>query len=172
MWTHRNLDGTVVKVTADMQDGPVNHLIIKNARIITALGLREGTNDFITTHKEFFRLDETFLIYLFPDQRPRNLKNFVVGELLSARHAYLHWLDYRGSADPARPPYAQEARVLATRLGRRAPHVWKEVDEYWQLEQGNGGRMYRKNRLKYFGEDPTFTETARESRKDVPNMWG
>jgi hypothetical protein len=172
MWTHRNIEGSVVQVVADMQDGPVNHFAIRSARIITALGLREGANDIINIYEEYFKIDETFSIHIFPGQGVRNLKTFVVGELQSARHAYPYWLDYRGSADPVRPPFAQEARALAVRLHRRAPDIWKEVDGYWQLEQGSGGRMYRENRLRYLGEDPICTETTRRLNKKVPTMWG
>jgi hypothetical protein len=163
LWTYRDVKGEVVQVTADMQDGPVNHVLIDDARIITALGLRQGTNDTISLLEESFRSNETFTIHILPGQRIKNLEAFVVGRLQSARHAYLHWLDSRGSADPKHAPYVHEARRLAKQLDRRALDVWKEVDGAWQLEQGSGGKRYRENRLRYLGEDPVYAEATETS---------
>jgi hypothetical protein len=130
MWTHRDLNGEVIQVTADMQDGPVNHFLIDDARIVTALGLRKGMNDTISLLDEVLRFDETFTIRLLPNQCIKSLKDFVVGRLQPARHAYLYWLDSRGSADPKYGPYVHEARRLANQLGRRALDVWEEIDGF------------------------------------------
>jgi hypothetical protein len=172
VWTYRDIKGEVVQVTADMQDGPINHVLIDDVRIITALGLRKDTNDTISLLDEFFRPNETFTIHILPGQRIKNLKFFVVGRLQSARHAYLHWLDSRGCADPKHPPYVHEARHLARQSGRRALDVWREINGAWQLEQGSGGRKYRENRFEYLGEDPMYAETTETSSKaTVLSMW-
>jgi hypothetical protein len=175
MWSHRALEGEITTVTADVQDGPVNHLLINDARIISALGLREGTNDTIILQQDDFRIDETFIIRLLPGQRVRNLRALLVGELQTARHAYLHWLDYRGLADPKGLPYAQEVRRIAVQLGRRAPDVWKEIDGFWKLEQGGGGKKYREHRLRYLGEDPVYADDDTHKAKaktEMKSMWG
>lgn len=171
VFTHRDPSGEVIRVTADMQDGPVNHFSIHDVRIITALGLRDGDGDKMNIDESALKMNETFTITMLPNQRVKNLNNFVVGELKSARHAYLHWLDYRGCADPTCPPFVQEARTIAVRLGRRAHDVWKEIDGYWQLEQGNGGKQHRKNRLKYLGEDLRYEVNVKE-RRVMQTMWG
>jgi hypothetical protein len=172
-WAHQNTIGDVVQVTVDMQDGPVNHIIIDDARLIFALGLREGNNDVISIQHDHLRIDETFDIRLFPNQHPQDLNAFVVGELVSARHAYLYWLDLRGSADPKGAPYVQQARDIATQLGRRAPHVWKEIESYWELEHGSGGKMYRDKRMKYLGEDPVYPKAEEaKKREQARSMWG
>ncbi|KAH7082918.1 hypothetical protein BKA63DRAFT_460833 [Paraphoma chrysanthemicola] len=172
VWAHRKTCGDVVQVTIDMQDGPVDHLIINDVRIITAFGLREG-NDFITIHEPYLKHMETFNIRIFPNQHVRNVKAFDVGEMVSARHAYLCWLEFRGSADPKGEPWAQEARKIAVQIGRRALDVWKEIDGYWQLEHGSGGRMYRENRMKYLGEDPVIDgNDLHEKKKIAMSVWG
>ncbi|KAH7093379.1 hypothetical protein FB567DRAFT_515229 [Paraphoma chrysanthemicola] len=171
VWAHRKTCGDVVQVTIDMQDGPVDHFIINDARLITAFGLREG-NDFITVHEPYLRHMETFNIRIFPNQRVCSMKAFVVGEMVSARHAYLYWLEFRGSADPKGEPWVQEARRIATQIGRRALDVWKEIDGYWQLEHGSGGRMYRENRMKYLGEDPVIHENDLHEKKMTMSVWG
>jgi hypothetical protein len=171
MQTHRDIQGGVGQVTADMQDGPVNRLLIKDYRLVQALGLLHGANDTITIRTFDFRIDETFKIVLLPGQRPKDLKNIVVGELVPARHAYLYWLDYRGTTDPKYAPFAMEARHIAVQLGRRAMDVWKEVDGYWQLEQGSGGSAYRRNRLKNLGEDPVY-EGNGKGTLTFTSMWG
>jgi len=167
--THRDVEGGVGQVVADMQDGPVNRLLIKDGRLVQALGLLHGANDTIALRTFDFRIDETFTITLLPGQRPKDLNNFVVGELVSARHAYLHWLDYRGTADPKYGPFAVEAKHIAVQLGRRAMDVWKEIDGYWQLEQGNGGSVYRQDRLKNLGENPAYEESS--ETPTVMSMW-
>jgi hypothetical protein len=58
VWAHQNTSGDVVQVTVDMQDGPVNHIIIDDARLISALGLREGNNDVISIQHDHLRIDE------------------------------------------------------------------------------------------------------------------
>jgi hypothetical protein len=173
VWAHQNTSGDVVQVTVDMQDGPVNHIIIDDARLISALGLREGNNDVISIQHDHLRIDETFDIRLFPNQHPHDLNAFVVGELVSARHAYLYWLDLRGSADPKGAPYVQQARDIATQVGRRAPHIWKEIESYWELEHGSGGKMYRDKRIKYLGEDPVYCKAEEaKKREEARSMWG
>jgi hypothetical protein len=172
MWTHRDRNGGIGQVSADMQDGPVNHILIKDARIVAALGLMEGVNDNISLRDDAFRIHETFRISVLPNQCTKNLKTFVVGELKCARHAFLHWLDYRGSSDPKCPPFVQEVRRIAVQSGRRAPDVWREIDGYWELEQGSGGSVFRKNRLKYLGEDPVYDEATTAKKPQVWSMWG
>ncbi|KAH3939172.1 hypothetical protein HBH70_187870 [Parastagonospora nodorum] len=171
MQTHRDIQGGIGQVTADIQDGPVNRLLIKDYRLVQALGLLHGANDTIAIRTFDLRIDETFEIILLPGQRPKDLKNFVVGELVPARHAYLHWLDYRGTADPKYAPFAMEARYIAVQLGRRAMDVWKEVDGYWQLEQGSGGSAYRRNRLMNLGEDPVYEGNGKRTLTFM-SMWG
>ncbi|EAT78277.2 hypothetical protein SNOG_14406 [Parastagonospora nodorum SN15] len=171
MQTHRDIQGGIGQVTADIQDGPVNRLLIKDYRLVQALGLLHGANDTIAIRTFDLRFDETFEIILLPGQRPKDLKNFVVGELVPARHAYLHWLDYRGTADPKYAPFAMEARYIAVQLGRRAMDVWKEVDGYWQLEQGSGGSAYRRNRLMNLGEDPVYEGNGKRTLTFM-SMWG
>jgi hypothetical protein len=172
MWTHRDSNGGIGEISADMQDGPVNHLLIKEARIVAALGLLDGANDTISFRDDAFRIHETFSISVLPNQCMKNLYTFLVGELKTARHAFLYWLDSRGSSDPKCPPYGQEIRHIAVQLGRRAPDVWKEIDGYWQLEQGSGGSMYRRDRTKYLGEDPVYNEDTKVKKPEVLSMWG
>jgi hypothetical protein len=62
--------------------------------------------------------------------------------------------------DPKGGVYAQQARVIAAKLERRAPDVFREIDTHWKLEQGNGGKKYRLDRMKYLGEDPVYKEEA------------
>ncbi|KAL5113673.1 hypothetical protein ACEQ8H_008460 [Pleosporales sp. CAS-2024a] len=142
MWVHRDTDGGVGQVTMDMQDGPVSHILINDARIVASFGFLYQDCDTIWFPTEKLRRDETFTITRL-GPKPKSMDSFVVGELESGRHAYLHWLDHRATADPRTPPFAQEARLIASKLGRRAPDVWKEIDSYWQLEQGSGGRAHR-----------------------------
>ncbi|KAF2029541.1 hypothetical protein EK21DRAFT_67392 [Setomelanomma holmii] len=173
VWAHRSTRGDVIQVTVDMQDGPVNHLIVNDARLITALGIREGHNDRIILQHSELKDHETFDIRIFPHQRPQDPRAFVVGEMVSARHAYLYWLDYRGSADPIGIPYMQEAKAIAAQLGRRALDVWLEIDGFWKLEQGTFGRMYRENRMRCLGEDPVHSQqAARKTKKTARGMWG
>jgi hypothetical protein len=148
MCTHRDADGVVVRVTADLQDGPVNHFVIDDARIITGLGLREGGCDTISLNNDCFRPDETFTFDIIHGQRVKNLDAFVVGRFRPARHAYLYWLDSHRSADPKHAPYFGEARILAPKLSRRAFDVWGEIDRYWTYLKGSG-RKARQNRLRY-----------------------
>lgn len=170
--THRDPSGEVIRVTADMQDGPVNHFSIQDARIVAALGLRDGDGDKINIHESALKMHETFIIDILPNQRVKNLNNFVVGELQSARHAYLHWLDYRKCADPRCPPFVQEARTIAVRLRRRAHDVWREIDGYWQLEQGSGGIQYRNSRVENLGEDVQYDMSAYEkAKRALSSMW-
>jgi hypothetical protein len=167
--THCDSNGVVVQVTADLQDGPVNHFVIDDARIITGLGLQEGVNDTILLHKTSFKPDETFNIAILHGQHARNLNAFIVGRFQSARHAYLYWLDLRGFTDPKRGPFMLEARHLAKQLGRRVFDVWGEIDRYWRHEQGSGGRRFRQDRLHNLGEDPVYDETVKTSSK--VKMW-
>ncbi|KAF2130312.1 hypothetical protein P153DRAFT_417818 [Dothidotthia symphoricarpi CBS 119687] len=171
MWSHRDNNGVIRQVTADIDGGSIDHLIINDPRIITALSVREGLQDKLSWDDSELKMDETFTIHVLPGQRPKNLKAWIVGELRSARHAYLYWLDHRRSADPKAAPYAQEARVLATKLGRRAPHVFSEIMNVWGKEQGPNGRRYRQNRLRCLGEDPQYVEDA-EKKVLLMSMWG
>jgi hypothetical protein len=167
--THRDSNGVVVRVTADLQDGPVNHFVIDEARIITGLGLRGGVNDNIFLHKASFKPDETFTFKILHGQHARNLHALIVGRFQSARHAYLYWLDLRRSTDPKHGPFVLEARHLANQLGRRVFDVWGEIDRYWRHEQGSGGRKFRQDRLHNLGEDPVYNVTVKTSSKMV--MW-
>jgi hypothetical protein len=169
IWTHRDSNGFVVRVTADLQDGPVNHFVIDDARIITGLGLREDVNDTILLHKASFKPDETFTFEILYNQHARNLDTFIVGRFQSARHAYLYWLDLRKSADPKYGPFVLEARRLAKQLGRRVFDVWGEIDRYWRHEQGSGGRKFREDRLHNLVEDPVYDATVKTSSKVA--MW-
>jgi hypothetical protein len=148
MCTHRDADGVVVRVTADLQDGPVNHFVIDDARIITGLGLLEGGCDTISLNNDCFRPDETFTFDIIHGQRVKNLDAFVIGRFRPARHAYLYWLDSHRSADPKHAPYFGKARILAPKLSRRAFDVWGEIDRYWTYLKGSG-RKARQNRLRY-----------------------
>jgi hypothetical protein len=168
MWSHTNVAGEVVQVTADIQDGSVNHLILTDARLITALGLRSGAHDTILLDVSQLKIDETFRIIDSPGKRS-DLNIFIVGQLVSGRNAYLYWLEHRGTADPKGPPYVQEARRIATQVGRRALDVWREIEKVWGLEQGGGGQGYRANRVKYLGEDPVV---FRKDKEDGRSMWG
>jgi hypothetical protein len=120
-------------------------------------------------------IDETFLICNILNHRIQDSKVHIIGELRSARHAYLYWLEGRKTASPKWPPNVQEARRLAAHLGRRAPDVWKEIGCVWALEQGNGGRVYRENRLTYMGEDLDYDGDAKAKSKEKKKtmcMWG
>lgn len=175
MHTHRDHTGAIIEVTAIMHQGSVNHFIIKDSRIIKALGFHEDNYETISIQEEHLRIHETFSIHPLPNQRPRNPKAITIGELRSARHAYLYWLDSHGCADPRHRPVAEEARRLALQLMRRAPHVWPEIDEYWELENGPAGKTYRANRLNYLGEDPAYSdedEREAEARLGAMSMWG
>ncbi|KAF1937386.1 hypothetical protein EJ02DRAFT_458771 [Clathrospora elynae] len=170
MWSHRSLANTVTQVTLDIDKGSVNHLLINNPHIITTLGVREGANDFLLPGAQYeARIDETYTISVLPNQHPNNPKAWIVGELVPARHSYLYWLDSRHSADPKGPPTVAEARILASQLGRRSMDVMREIERVWKLEQGNGGRRYRENRLRYLGEDPSYPEGEEETRSG--SMW-
>lgn len=87
-----------------------------------------------------------------------------MGELVSARHAYLYWLDERRTADPRHGPYAAEAKAIARKTGRRWMDVMREVERVWELEQGSDGGEYRGNRVGYLGEDPVYEEGAEKGR--------
>jgi hypothetical protein len=157
MEIHRDDTGTVTELTADVADSLVDRLVINDPRIITALGVREPPYIIIQAQVET-RMDETYTIQFLPQQRPRNRSSYVRGELIPARHAYLYWLDSRKSADPKGPPTATEARILATKISRRALDVFEEIERYWHMEQGGGGKKFRDDRMKYLGEDPSYPE--------------
>ncbi|CAO2655491.1 Nn.00g042940.m01.CDS01 [Neocucurbitaria sp. VM-36] len=169
MWVHCDAKGTATQVTADVDSGSIDHVLINDARLISALGLREGHQDTISLDDSKFRADETFTINVLPDQQTKDPKAWIIGELVSARHAYLYWLDHRRSADPKVPPYTQEAKVLARQLGRRTPEVWREVRDMWALEQSGGGRRFREHRGKYLGENPSYP--LGEERSPSVSMW-
>ncbi|KAF1828660.1 hypothetical protein BDW02DRAFT_614844 [Decorospora gaudefroyi] len=157
MWIHRDENDHVNQVTADLDSGSVDHLVINDPRIITALGVREAPYD-ILQDVAGHRVDKTYKIHILLEQQPKDPTSWIVGELVSARHAYLYWLDSRRSADPKGPPTATEARMLARQLGRRAMDVMNEIERYWAFEQSSGGRQYRENREKYLGEDPRYPQ--------------
>ena len=171
MWVHREEpSGHVVQVTADVNDGSVNHLLINDPRIISALGVRDGTQDMISLRLEDLRLHETFRIKILPGQDSQDLSAWIVGELMSARHVFIHWLRLRNSADPKIAPTVKEATVIAQTLDRRSLDVWQEIREVWDSEQGPGGRALRGMRVDRIGEDPTYEEGI--EFKPIPSMWG
>ncbi|KAJ4374527.1 hypothetical protein N0V86_007396 [Didymella sp. IMI 355093] len=170
MLVHKTPSGPITQVTADTQDGSINHLFIRDPRIIDALGFAAPDFDTINLDTTKLRLDETFTIKVFSGQRPDRLENWIMGELVSGRHAYLYWLDERWTADPRGAPFAAEARAIARKTGRRWPDVMNEIEHVWELERGRGGNEYRNNRIKYLGEDPTYPES--EGRKVVRSMFG
>ena len=111
------------------------------------------------------RVDETYAIRaLTGGQDPLHPDASVFGELVSARHAYLYWLEARGSADPRGAPTAAEAREIARRTGRRAWDVMREIERFWVMDQGSGGRRVRERREVLLGEDPVF-EAEGEGRQ-------
>ncbi|KAF9691026.1 hypothetical protein EKO04_011170 [Ascochyta lentis] len=171
IFCHKTPSGPIVRVTADIQDGSVNHLLIRDQRLISALGLAPPDFDVINIDTSKLHLDETFRINILPGQRPQNPDVWIMGELLSARHAYLYWLDERRTADPKHRPYAAEAKAIARKIGRRWPDVMREIEGVWKLEQGGNREHYRKDRLRYLGEDPTYPEGAGEGRV-VRSMFG
>ncbi|KAF3008536.1 hypothetical protein E8E13_006451 [Curvularia kusanoi] len=171
MLCHKTPSGPITQVTADVQDGSVNHLLIRDPRIIRALGLTGPAFDTIHFDSAKLRLDETFNVRIFPGQKERDLDAWIVAELVSARHAYLVWLDERGSADPKAAPYAAEAKAIARLTERRWPDVMREIEGVWRLEHGEDGSEYRENRRRYLGEDPTYPEGAEENRV-VRSMFG
>lgn len=171
MLVHKKPSGPITQVTADIQDGSINHLFIRDARIIDALGFAAPDFDTIALDTAKLRLDETFAVRLFSGQKPKRLDSWIMGELVSARHAFLYWLDERQSADPRTRPFAAEARAIARKTGRRWPDVMGEMEHVWGLEQGRGGGEYRQNRRKYLGEDPTYSDGA-EGERVVRSMFG
>jgi len=168
MWLHRNEDDQVSQVTADLDKGSVDHVLINDARIITFLGLHEPPYDVISL-RPGGRVDETYEIRLLPDQARRDSTSWIAGELVSARHAYLFWLDIRQCADAEGPPTAAEARTIAVRTGRRAWNVKQEIDRYWEMEYGSCGRRTRDNRELHLGEDPAYDDSAQQ--KSRGRLW-
>lgn len=164
MLCHKTPTGPITLVTADIQDGSINHLLIRDARLISALGLAAPAYDTITMDLTKLRIDETFIVQILPGQRPQKLDEWIVAELVSARHAYLYWLDERKTADPKTAPYATEAKAIARNTGRRWPDVMNEIEKVWKLEQGVDGAEYRGNRAMYLGEDPLYPVGAEEGR--------
>ncbi|KAH6633493.1 hypothetical protein C7974DRAFT_452827 [Boeremia exigua] len=170
MWCHKTPTGAITQVTADIQDGSINHLYIRDPRWLRALGLAAPDFDTIHFDSAQLRLDETFKIRIFAGQRPQRLENWIMGELIGARHAFLYWLDERRSAYPTSGPYAAESKAIARATGRRALNVMKEIEGVWELEQGSDGKEYRENRIRYLGEDPTYPAGA-EERRNVRSMF-
>ena len=168
MCVHRDNNNQVTQVAASMDNGPVNFLLISDPRIITFLGFGQPPYDRICLQPNP-RLDETYQTYMHPGLASRDPKVWRVGELVSARHAYLYWLDTRQTADPKAPPTIAEARILAPKIGRRAKNVWEEIERCWNLEQGSSGKRYRENRMEYLGEDPKYPEG--EERRSSRSMW-
>jgi len=168
MCVHRDSNNQVTQVAASMDNGPVNFLLINDPRIIAFLGFRQPPYDHICFQPNP-RLDETYQICMHPSLATRDPKAWRVGELISARHAYLYWLDSRQTADPKAPPTIAEAKILAPKIGRRAKNVWDEIERCWNLEQGSSGKRYRENRMEYLGEDPKYPEG--EERRSSRSMW-
>jgi hypothetical protein len=168
MHIHHDENEHITQVTATLDKGPVDQLIINDPRIITFLGFRQPPYAMICLQPNP-RIDETYQIYVQPGQRRRNPKAWALGKLVSARHAYLYWLDSRRTSDPRAPPTVAETRLLAPRIGRRAGDVWREIEKVWDLEQGSGGRHFRENRMEYLGEDPEYGEG--EERRSQRSMW-
>lgn len=100
------------------------------------LGLAAPDFDTIKLGTNIMKVNETFIIRILPGQRAHKLDEWIVGELVSARHAYLYWLDERKTADPTHSPYAAEAIAIAKKLGRRWPDTMREIEAVWELEQG------------------------------------
>jgi hypothetical protein len=174
MWSHRNVDGKVVKVTGDIQDGPVNHIVIDDARIIESLSLLEGDNDVIEEDERVFFMDETWNIEIAPTPGARNINTFLTGRLVLARHAYLCWLDRRGTASPKFPPFRTEWCQIAVQQGRRERDVRLEIKDYWRWEHGKKGNGFKINRLVFLGGNPTYTkeqEKEGSSRLKETSMW-
>jgi hypothetical protein len=168
MYIHHDGNDQVTQVTATLDKGPVDHLIISDPRIMTHLGLRQPPYHTICLQPNL-RIDETFQIHVQSGQTPRSPKAWVIGELVSARHPYLYWLDSRQTADPKVPPTAAEARILAPKIGRRAGDVWREIERVWSLEQGSNGRHFRESRVECLGEDPTYGECG--EKRPRRSMW-
>lgn len=174
MWSHVNTDGEVIQVTADMQDGPVNHLKIDDAHIIDGLSLRKGRNDVLEEDDGVLNIDETYNIVAASTPQARKISTFLSGKLVLGRHAYLYWLDRRGSADPKSKPVTMEARIIAAQTGRRAKDVWDEISEYWILENQKPDKYVRTHRSEFIGEDPTYTEQQEQEgteRMKAMGMW-
>ncbi|KAI4908170.1 hypothetical protein J4E90_008794 [Alternaria incomplexa] len=157
MCVHRRNNNHVTQVAASMDNGPVDFLLINDPRIIEFLGFREPPYNTLCIQPNP-RLDETYQIHVQPGRASRDPNSWLVGELVSARHAYLYWLDSRQAADPKAPPTIAEAKILAPKIGRRAKDVWEEIEKCWKLEQGSNGKRYRENRMEYLGEDPRYLE--------------
>ncbi|RYN75027.1 hypothetical protein AA0120_g12182 [Alternaria tenuissima] len=168
MQIHYDRDERIIQVTATLDKGPVDQLIIHDPRIITLLGLRQPPYAMVCLQPNP-RIDETYQIYIQLGQRRWNPKPWAFGELVSARHAYLYWLDSRRTSDPRAPPTVAEARLLAPRIARRAGDVWREIEKVWDLEQGSGGRHFRENRMEYLREDPEYG--GGEERRSQKGMW-
>lgn len=160
MVCHKTPSGPITQVTADVEDGSVDHLIIRDPHIIEALGLTAPDYDTIysdfTDIAAYLRLRETFILNVLPGHRPQDPTEYIVAELVSARHPFLYWLDERRNADPTTPPYAAEAKAIAKKTRRRWPDVMFEIEEIWDFEHGDEGKSYRESRLGLLGEDPTY----------------
>lgn len=163
MVSHLNAEtGFVFRVTADLVNGSINHLIINDMRLITALGLRAGENDTITLDQSKLRVNETYLIRILTSEGagdPQDPRTWLAGELVSARHPYLYWLDLKGNADPFSPPLVREVEALARQLGRRVEDVRYEIECVHKLENGLGPEYrdrYRGHRGRWLGEDPKY----------------
>ncbi|KAL6158634.1 hypothetical protein ACJQWK_04195 [Exserohilum turcicum] len=170
MWTHVNTANQIIRVTADLANGPVDHLLIQIPHIISSLGLREPAFDTITLQPSP-RVDETYKIRILPHQNPKDPNAWVVGELVSARHAYLYWLDERQCSDPKGRPSAAEARAIAVRTRRRAWDVMGEIERYWEMESGSGGKKVREMRGLLLGEDPVYPSSGEGGQRGVRSLW-
>ena len=168
MWVHRDNNNQARQVTIDVDQGSADHLIIHDPQIIASLGLSLPPYDTLKLQSDSL-VDQTYRVKILPNQRPKSLKSWILGELVTARHAYLYWLDSRQSADPKFCPSVSEARTLALQLKRRPFHVMQEVDRYWNLEQGSGGRYFRENREKHLGDNPRYPEG--EEKMPMRSQW-
>jgi len=168
MWVHRDNNNHARQVTIDVDQGSADHLIIHDPQIIVSLGLSQPPYDTLKLQSDSL-VDQTYRVKILPNQRPRSLKSWIVGELVTARHGYLYWLDSRQSADPRSRPTVSEARTLASQLKRRPFHVMQEIDRYWNLEQGSGGRHFRENREKHLGDNPRYPEG--EEKMPMRSQW-
>ncbi|OAL53727.1 hypothetical protein IQ07DRAFT_640768 [Pyrenochaeta sp. DS3sAY3a] len=163
-------NGLVIRVTADLVNGPVDHLVIEDMRLICAMGLQSGDHDTIKIHVRALRAHEAFHILplKFEDDGNTDPSDaWLAGLVVPARHPYLFWLDIRGSADPVQPPYTEELNLLALRLGRIAEDVRYEVQCMYHLENrltAQHREVYRGHRLYWLGEDPKYDALGRRVR--------
>jgi hypothetical protein len=82
--------------------------------------------------------------------------------LHSQRHAYLHWLEYRGNPFPTTRPMVSEATLIGRAVGRGSAWVHDEIMRAWACEQHSvRGEWYRENRVEVLGAEPKCTDQTR-----------